>query len=349
MAIKKVKTGWQLDMRPEGRYGKRIQRTFPTKREAMQFEVAQKALANAGEWKPPVKDNRRLLDLVDDWFKLYGHTLKDGKGRKGILEGSCTRLENPLGRNFTGEDWLLYRNDRLQMESYRKKQVTPNAVNHEHAYLSAMFGTLIKLKNWPHTNPLKGIPKIPMDEPELIYLELSQIAHLLDHLAESRNPDVLIITKICLSTGARWSEAEKLEGQRIKQGLIHFVKTKNSKARAVPISKAFEKEIFKGRPRIGRLFPRSAYDAFVAAVERAKITLPDGQMTHVLRHSFASHFMINDGNILKLKDILGHKTLAMTIRYAKLAPGHLTQAIEKNPITTLESPQSLHTKEPSHS
>jgi integrase len=47
---------------------------------------------------------------------------------------------------------------------------------------------------------------------------------------------------------------------------------------------------------------------------------------HDLRHSFASHFMMNGGNIYDLQKILGHSSLEMTQRYAHLAPEHLIQA-----------------------
>ncbi|KVE75715.1 hypothetical protein WI99_37670 [Burkholderia cepacia] len=60
--------------------------------------------------------------------------------------------------------------------------------------------------------------------------------------------------------------------------------------------------------------------------------LPDGQLTHVLRHTFASHFMIRGGNILTLQRILGHQSLMMTMRYAHLAPDHLEEARRLNPL-----------------
>ena len=72
----------------------------------------------------------------------------------------------------------------------------------------------------------------------------------------------------------------------------------------------------------GRLF-RSAYSAFREGVDHAGLALPKGQLTHVLRHTFASHFMMNGGNILVLQKLLGHSSLTMTKRYAHLAPGHL--------------------------
>ena len=47
---------------------------------------------------------------------------------------------------------------------------------------------------------------------------------------------------------------------------------------------------------------------------------------HDIRHTFASHFMMNGGNIYDLQKILGHTSLEMTQRYAHLAPEHLVMA-----------------------
>ncbi len=41
---------------------------------------------------------------------------------------------------------------------------------------------------------------------------------------------------------------------------------------------------------------------------------------HDLRHTFASHWMMNGGDIFRLQRVLGHKTAQMTQRYAHLAP-----------------------------
>jgi site-specific recombinase XerD len=64
--------------------------------------------------------------------------------------------------------------------------------------------------------------------------------------------------------------------------------------------------------------------------------LPAGQSTHVLRHTFASHFMMGGGNILVLQRILGHTDIKMTMRYAHFAPDHLEDAVKLNPITALK-------------
>lgn len=66
--------------------------------------------------------------------------------------------------------------------------------------------------------------------------------------------------------------------------------------------------------------------------------LSRGQLTHILRHTFAAHFMMSGGNILALQKILGHHDIKMTIRcYAHLAPDHLETALRFNPLATLPS------------
>jgi len=57
---------------------------------------------------------------------------------------------------------------------------------------------------------------------------------------------------------------------------------------------------------------------------------------HVLRHSFASYFIVNGGNILTLQKILGHSDIKMTMRYAHLAPDHLLDAVKFNPLVSTD-------------
>ena len=77
----------------------------------------------------------------------------------------------------------------------------------------------------------------------------------------------------------------------------------------------------------------NCYGAFREAIDRTSIKLPEGQLTHVLRHTFASHFMMNGGNILVLQRVLGHASLQMTMRYAHLAPDHLQEVLKLNPLS----------------
>ena len=47
---------------------------------------------------------------------------------------------------------------------------------------------------------------------------------------------------------------------------------------------------------------------------------------HDLRHTFASHFMMNGGELYTLQKLLGHHSVTMTERYAHLSPTYLDKA-----------------------
>ncbi len=138
-------------------------------------------------------------------------------------------------------------------------------------------------------------------------------------------------------TGARWGEAEGLRISQVRDGLIQLVQTKSSKARSVPIAQEIENDLKDHHEKYGtgeRLFV-SAYSAFRETIEQTNLKLSDGQLTHILRHTFSSHFMMNSGNIIALQKILGHHSLTMIMRYAHLSPEHFQETRQLNPLAQL--------------
>lgn len=321
MSIKPTDDGqWMVDIRPTGKAGKRYRKKFKRKSEAKAYElwVMSKA-SEPSEWARQTSDRRKLSDLLENWWEVYGITLKNAKIEKMNLLKTINHLGDVCANSLTKKMLLQLRTDRLSAG------ISAATINRDFYRLAGMFGVLIKLEEYRYPNPVQNLPPLKQIDPEVIFLMPDQIADLLSVL----EGDEKKVALICLSTGARWSEAAGLDAMRVRLGRIHYYATKNGKNRVVPISKELEQLI--STRRSGKLF-RVDYEKFREKLKAAVPDLPRGQATHVLRHTFASHFMMNGGNIITLRDILGHAKIEQTMIYAHLAPEFLQHAVSLNPL-----------------
>src|SRR5262249_42637794 len=126
---------------------------------------------------------------------------------------------------------------------------------------------------------------------------------------------------------------------------------KNGESRTLPLSprlKALLQEAMTERGTAVTVFtaasgrpwtPDGLTQAFRRACRRAGLEMLG---PHVLRHTFASQAVMAGIDIPTLKELLGHKSITMTMRYAHLSPNHKRKAME-----TLE--QRFFTKSPAYS
>jgi integrase len=172
--------------------------------------------------------------------------------------------------------------------------------------------------------------KFTIAEKEMAWLTHEQITELL-YDCQRQSPLLALVVKICLSTGARWREAVNLTRSQVTKYRITFIRTKGKRTAAFLSAKScMRKSLLWTVSSFYRLLFQ-----FLSVMEKTSILLPRGQLTHVLRHTFAAHFMMSGGNILALQKILGHHDIKMTMRYAHLAPDHLETALRFNPLATM--------------
>ncbi|HHP5903947.1 TPA: tyrosine-type recombinase/integrase, partial [Citrobacter freundii] len=200
--------------------------------------------------------------------------------------------------------------------------------NRHVAILSGLFTKLIDAGEYHGHNPMREVKRLKEAEAEMAFLTDDEIQELLARL----DGDELNIALVCLATGGRWGEVSRLKAEHIIQNMVTFMKTKNGKRRTVPISAELALRI-KGK-KSGLLF-KAKYSTVRRILKEVKPDLPDGQAVHVMRHTFATHFIMNGGNIITLQRILGHSTIQQTMVYAHFAPDFLQDAITLNPVSRM--------------
>lgn len=320
---------YDLDITLGGRSGKRIrEKGFESK----EMAKAREAELNHFYYSDTVGSNiQTLKDFIELWYKLHGHTLKD-KYRIARLNAICVSLGNPDLSEFNAAMFADYRIKRM-------KEVTSATVNHETRYLRAVFNEMTRLGYFHSENPLSQIRAFKESQKELAYLDDFQIKLLLEQCSQSRNKFLLVVVKICLSTGCRFGEAEYLLRSELRNDgytSIRFTDTKNGKNRTVPISKELMIEIKQvSKSSCSRRLFDDCRSAFKYAIKKSGIELPTGQMTHILRHTFASHVVMKGGDIVALQRTLGHTDIKMTMRYSHLSPEYLSQVLELNPLNNI--------------
>lgn len=140
MAIRKVKTGWQLDIQPS-RSSPRIRKTFKSKSEALRYERVIQDRHDQGVELKPKKDTRTLSELIALYHDLCGQHLKSHRDRLRSLLKLCEMSGDPQAYQLT-PSWFA------ELCSLRAKTVSPSTLNHDRAYLHALFNDLSRLGHW---------------------------------------------------------------------------------------------------------------------------------------------------------------------------------------------------------
>lgn len=277
------------------------------------------------------KDARTLKELIEIWYRYHGINLSNSIVFKRQLMTAATDLGNPVASRLTPEMFVNYRYERTISGS---QLVCAKTFNNLQGSLSSVFNRLKRLKIIDYSNPLAEIDFIKIQERQMTYLSHDQIHRLLDSIRSCQNQSTWYVTNLCLRTGARWNEANQLKMKQLHAGRVTYEFTKSKRTRSIPLDEFFFRQLIhfaKQKDPEDRIFT-NCYNSFRKAMARTDIELPKGQLTHVLRHSFASHFMMKNGNILTLKNILGYADIKMTMRYAHLSPDHLEDARKLNPL-----------------
>jgi len=204
-------------------------------------------------------------------------------------------------------------------------------------YLAVLRAALNKAVEWDYieANPCARLK--PYKEPpgRVRFLSPEEAEALLAEC--SRHPTLFMFVALALGTGMRRGEIERLrwDDVNLEKGTIRVRDSKTRTARFIPVHQEIC-EMLARLPRDSELVlgPFRHKKAFMAACRRAGL---EDFHFHDLRHTYAS-WKVQDGVDLRtVAELLGHKTLAMVMRYAHLSPEHLDRVREKGLMVSFRS------------
>ena len=288
----------------------------------------------------------KLVELYLEYSRAYK------KSYKRDLTSTRTLLKYMGDKQLSQITPLVIENyikTRLNQTSYRKKvTVSPASVNRELACLRHMFTKAIEWGLINH-NPAKKVKSLKEKNKRLRFLSIEEIERLLDSCCVYLKP----IVKMAIFSGMRKSEILNLKWKDVdfQNNLIALTDTKSGKMREIPLNNTM-REVLLSVPRHLKsdyVFCnrdakpyRQLRASFRNALRRAGIS---NCTFHDLRHTFASHMVMNGVDINTLKEILGHSSITMTQRYAHLSPSYKKKAMQ-NIDTILSQKPSLEIAKP---
>lgn len=339
--IRKRGNSYQIDyFDPDG---KRVRKSFGRRKDA-EAELGKRVSLIA---------EHRYLDVKKDYTTTLGELLdkyeENYKDQRSFQGGKDYCLKN--FRGHFGEDTRLANIRYVDLETYRnhlRQKPTRHgtlrataSVNREIACVRHLFTKALEWEMAEENPFTKGKALVvKANNKRFRYLTEDEITTLLDKCI---NPYTRDIVTTVINSGLRRQEVLGLKWNQIRNGFIYLNKTKTDESRQIPINDDLA-ELFKGIRQRNQL--RSEYvfcdnkgrpfkqinKSFQASLRRAGI---EDFRFHDLRATFASHFVMRKGSLKDLQEILGHRTMTMTMRYAHLSQEHKKKAVNLlNGLTT---------------
>jgi integrase len=210
---------------------------------------------------------------------------------------------------------------------------TPYEANRALAYLSKMLSLAAKEWELRPDNPATGVKRFPERARERFFsdAELKRLGEALTEAERDRTerPGFTLLIRLLATTGMRLGEALALQWQHVDL---------RGRAIRLPDAKAGARTVHLGAAAVAILdaVPEAERSGYVAhginpetplafssvqhawARLRQKAGIPDGRL-HDLRHTAGTYAALAGANAFAVRDLLGHKTLAMTGRYVERA------------------------------
>ncbi|HXP79062.1 MAG TPA: site-specific integrase [Verrucomicrobiae bacterium] len=284
--------------------------------------------------KLPEKLRRATVTFAD----ISRDALAYSKAHKRTYEDDLARMERILGwfRDRSADSVTPQEIERQFERCIEDEKWAPSTVNHYRSLLSLTYRLAIR-DGKAASNPARATRHRREDNSRVRYLTPEEETKLRTEM-EARWAGHIPELDLALHTGLRLSEMYGLDWQDVDLArcLILIRRGKNGDSRYARLNSVALKALdllrkrgdgtgavirnLEGEPLAG---PRYWFEK---AIKNAGIA---NFHWHDLRHTFASRLTMAGVGLRATQDALGHKSVAMTVRYSHLAPDFLLNVVEK--------------------
>jgi len=298
---------------------------------AVEAYLARRQEVREGRFLPPRPSGLTFRELADQAiaYKL-GHNRPRSVKHDGYLAGV---LDQELGDRRAAA--IAPADVIALLQGMRAAGRTGSTVNRYRSFLSSVFSFAVRT-GLLAANPCKTVPRYRENDARIRYLladEEKSLRKVLREFFPEREAEL----DLALNTGMRRGEQYGLawSAVNLERAVLTVVDGKTGR-RHIPINSAARRALEElGRANRGEM---------VVADRRPDGTMRDWRRWfewsvrqagirdltwHDLRHTFASRLVMKGVDLRTVQTVLGHKSIAMTEKYAHLAPDHVHAEIEK--------------------
>jgi len=232
--------------------------------------------------------------------------------------------------NHIGKDDISSGLDKLSNE------LSNSTINKYKKLASVVFN--YGIRELGHTNnPTRYIRSLPEKKGRTRYLSDNERKRLFKACKASKWNKLYLLVLMAITTGARRGELLSLRWNNldIDKQTAYVVTSKNGEPKVLPLTTSVIRELQKFSPNDSSLIfaseikpnkPYFFYKQWNRVREEAELV--DFRF-HDLRHTTASYLAQNGATLIEIAEILGHKDISVTKRYAHLCIEHKSSLINR--------------------
>ncbi|HKW35435.1 MAG TPA: site-specific integrase [Candidatus Acidoferrum sp.] len=230
--------------------------------------------------------------------------------------------------------------ERFLAENAEENEWAPATINRYRALLSLVYRLGIesgKVKE----NPARLVKHRQENNTRVRWLSNEEEVRLRTYI-QNTFPEHIQELDLALHTGMRLGEMYSLTWENVNTSrkVLTIPRSKNGETRHVPLNATAISALAELRKRgdgTGPIVRNLDGDPLAGPRYWFEPALPKAKVRrfswHCLRHTFASRLVMAGVDLRTVQELMGHKSIEMTVRYSHLAPKHTLAAVERLTVT----------------